>query len=126
MSGGRFFNSLGYGQGTPNTQPNSLNNNNNNGNFGSGTPGMMGNNSMQSAQQIPGNPMNPVSSMNPMNPMANGNPMNNGMTGANQGFLGAQQNPMNSKPQTGFSGWLGMIGVSTLTLSAGLLRRKKK
>ena len=153
MSGGRFFNSLGYGQGTPNTQSNNINNNDNNGNFVGGTPGMMGNNPMQTVSQVPGNPMNSVSTMNPMangnpmnqgNPVQNinmmsqgvtankgmfinkdmaanqydgpvyqdpvpsmngqGNPMNNSMTGASQGFIGAQQfstNPIaNNKPMT--------------------------
>lgn len=120
MSGGRFFNTLGYDPGNPNPQSNNFNNNGN-------SQGMMTNNSMQSASQIPGNPMNPVGMMNSMNqgnmaqnsnqmvqgnpmnqsnsmiqgnPMVNANPMNNGspmqqMNPMNQGNSMNNGNPIN-------------------------------
>ena len=47
----------------------------------------------------------------PVPPMANqSNPMNSGMTGANQGFLGAQQNPSTPNGMAGFANAMGNNG----------------
>ncbi len=79
MSGGRFFNSLGYGQGAPNPQPNNLNNNNQNAFLGNGnmmnSPMQGRNNNVQSptGASVPFDPMNP---MNPVGPSNSTNPMN--------------------------------------------------